>query len=54
MHSIASTNKFVILPVTSLLYNPCRILHPPTLRSDTPIQDGGWWLVDYDESVPLR
>ncbi|KAH7660498.1 hypothetical protein AAVH_43718, partial [Aphelenchoides avenae] len=53
MHSIASTNKYIILAITSLLYNHCKIRHPPTLPSGPPIQDGGWWLVDYDLSLPV-
>lgn len=29
MHSITSTENFIILPVTSTLINPCRFLQPP-------------------------
>jgi fructose 1,6-bisphosphatase len=55
VHSITSTENFVIMPITSLLINPCKFKEPP--RSGplgSHIQNGGLWGMDFYDMVPMR
>ncbi|KAH7719753.1 Protein F49E10.2 a [Aphelenchoides avenae] len=54
MHSITSTEKYIILPLTSLLINPCKFKEPPVTNPKSPIQNGGLWGMDFYDMVPMR
>ncbi|KAL3068462.1 hypothetical protein niasHT_030753 [Heterodera trifolii] len=55
MHSISSTEHYVILPITSLVINPCKFKEPPrTAGADPQIQQGGLWGMDFYDVVPMR
>ncbi|KAE9555105.1 hypothetical protein FO519_001680 [Halicephalobus sp. NKZ332] len=54
VHSITSTENFVILPITSLLINPCKFKEPPMSNHKSPIQKGGLWGMDFYDMVPMR
>ncbi|KAI3413938.1 hypothetical protein GPALN_011411 [Globodera pallida] len=55
MHSISSTEHFIILPITSLVTNPCKFKEPPRTESAGPhIQEGGLWGMDFYDMVPMR
>ena len=54
VHSITSTENYVIIPVTSLLINPCKFKEPPPSSSRSSIARGKLWGMDYAEVQPLR
>uniref|UniRef100_A0A915DB20 Methyltransferase FkbM domain-containing protein n=1 Tax=Ditylenchus dipsaci TaxID=166011 RepID=A0A915DB20_9BILA len=54
IHSITSTENYIILPVTSLLINPCKFKEPPLSNPHSSIQNGGLWGMDFFEQVPAR
>ncbi|KAI1712705.1 retinal pigment epithelial membrane protein domain-containing protein [Ditylenchus destructor] len=54
IHSITSTENFIILPVTSLLINPCKFKEPPLSNPHSDIQSGGLWGMDFYEQKPLE
>uniref|UniRef100_A0A8R1HX03 Uncharacterized protein n=1 Tax=Caenorhabditis japonica TaxID=281687 RepID=A0A8R1HX03_CAEJA len=54
IHSISSTENFVILPITSLLINPCKFKEPPLNNVRSAIQKGGLWGMDFYDMVPMR
>ncbi|CAI5454457.1 unnamed protein product [Caenorhabditis angaria] len=54
IHSITSTENFVILPITSLLINPCKFKEPPLNNIRSAIQKGGLWGMDFYDMVPMR
>ncbi|CAB3400403.1 unnamed protein product [Caenorhabditis bovis] len=54
IHSITSTENFIILPITSLLINPCKFKEPPLSNVRSAIQKGGLWGMDFYDMVPMR
>ncbi|KAI6176686.1 hypothetical protein M3Y97_00825900 [Aphelenchoides bicaudatus] len=42
VHSITSTENYVIIPVTSLLINPCKFKEPPISHGRGALQKGGF------------
>uniref|UniRef100_A0AC34GQ50 Uncharacterized protein n=1 Tax=Panagrolaimus sp. ES5 TaxID=591445 RepID=A0AC34GQ50_9BILA len=54
IHSITSTENYIILPITSLLINPCKFKEPPMTNPKSPIQNGGLWGMDFYDMVPMR
>ncbi|KAI6235749.1 hypothetical protein M3Y95_00084400 [Aphelenchoides besseyi] len=54
VHSITSTQNYVILPVTSLLINPCKFKEPPISHGRASLQRGGLWGMDFYDMVPMR
>ncbi|GMT35793.1 hypothetical protein PFISCL1PPCAC_27090, partial [Pristionchus fissidentatus] len=54
VHSVTSTENFIILPVTSLLINPCKFKEPPMTNFKSSIQSGGLWGMDFYDMVPMR
>ncbi|GMR63019.1 hypothetical protein PMAYCL1PPCAC_33214, partial [Pristionchus mayeri] len=54
VHSITSTENYVIIPVTSLLINPCKFKEPPMTNFKSSIQNGGLWGMDFYDMVPMR
>ncbi|CAJ0569108.1 unnamed protein product, partial [Mesorhabditis spiculigera] len=54
VHSITSTEKYIILPITSLLINPCKFKEPPMTNPRSAIQNGGLWGMDFYDMVPMR
>lgn len=54
IHSITSTENYIILPITSLLINPCKFKKPPILNKNSVIQKGGLWGMDFYNTVPMR
>ncbi|TMS36412.1 hypothetical protein L596_003581 [Steinernema carpocapsae] len=54
IHSITSTENFIILPITSLLINPCKFKEPPMTNVRSSIQKGGLWGMDFYDMVPMR
>ncbi|EGT43206.1 hypothetical protein CAEBREN_11287 [Caenorhabditis brenneri] len=54
IHSITSTENFIILPITSLLINPCKFKEPPLNNVRSAIQKGGLWGMDFYDMVPMR
>lgn len=40
VHSITSTENYVIVPVTSLLINPCKFKEPPLSHGRGSLQKG--------------
>ncbi|CAJ0949347.1 unnamed protein product, partial [Mesorhabditis belari] len=54
IHSITSTEKYIILPITSLLINPCKFKEPPMSNPRSAIQNGGLWGMDFYDMVPMR
>ena len=54
IHSITSTENYVILPITSLLINPCKFKEPPMTNIRSAIQKGGLWGMDFYDMVPMR
>ncbi len=54
IHSITSTEKYIILPITSLLINPCKSKEPPVSNPASSIQNGGLWGMDFYDMVPMR
>uniref|UniRef100_A0A914DER2 Uncharacterized protein n=1 Tax=Acrobeloides nanus TaxID=290746 RepID=A0A914DER2_9BILA len=54
IHSITSTDQYIILPITSLLINPCKFKEPPMTNTKSPIQKGGLWGMDFYDMVPMR
>ncbi|VDL70728.1 unnamed protein product [Nippostrongylus brasiliensis] len=54
IHSITSTETHLIIPLTSLLINPCKFKEPPLTGGHDNIQKGGLWGMDFYDMVPLR
>lgn len=54
IHSITSTENYIILPITSLLINPCKFKEPPVTNIRSSIQSGGLWGMDFYDMVPMR
>ncbi|PIO73032.1 retinal pigment epithelial membrane protein [Teladorsagia circumcincta] len=54
IHSITSTENYLIIPLTSLLINPCKFKEPPLSNGHDNIQKGGLWGMDFYDMVPLR
>ncbi|KAK0396793.1 hypothetical protein QR680_001859 [Steinernema hermaphroditum] len=54
IHSITSTENYIILPITSLLINPCKFKEPPMTNARSSIQKGGLWGMDFYDMVPMR
>ncbi|KAK6765229.1 hypothetical protein RB195_025242 [Necator americanus] len=54
IHSITSTETYVVIPITSLLINPCKFKEPPLTNTRSSIQKGGLWGMDFYDMVPLR
>ncbi|EYC34593.1 hypothetical protein Y032_0001g485 [Ancylostoma ceylanicum] len=54
IHSITSTETYVVIPITSLLINPCKFKEPPLSNARSSIQKGGLWGMDFYDMVPLR
>ncbi|VDO70789.1 unnamed protein product [Haemonchus placei] len=54
IHSITSTENYLIIPLTSLLINPCKFKEPPVSNGHDNIQKGGLWGMDFYDMVPLR
>ncbi|CAI4223079.1 unnamed protein product [Auanema sp. JU1783] len=54
IHSITSTENYVIIPITSLLINPCKFKEPPMTNIRSAIQKGGLWGMDFHDMVPIR
>ncbi|VDO60603.1 unnamed protein product [Heligmosomoides polygyrus] len=54
IHSITSTETHLIIPLTSLLINPCKFKEPPISNGHDNIQKGGLWGMDFYDMVPLR
>ncbi|VDD93969.1 unnamed protein product [Enterobius vermicularis] len=54
IHSITSTERYIILPITSLLINPCKFKEPPMTNIHSSIQEGGLWGMDFYDMVPMR
>ncbi|VDM75421.1 unnamed protein product [Strongylus vulgaris] len=53
IHSITSTETYVVIPITSLLINPCKFKEPPPTNARDSIQKGGLWGMDFYDMVPL-
>uniref|UniRef100_A0A1I7Z3C5 Carotenoid oxygenase n=1 Tax=Steinernema glaseri TaxID=37863 RepID=A0A1I7Z3C5_9BILA len=54
VHSITSTENYIIIPITSLLINPCKFKEPPMTNARSSIQKGGLWGMDFYDMVPMR
>ncbi|KAI6241616.1 hypothetical protein M3Y99_00322000 [Aphelenchoides fujianensis] len=54
VHSITSTENYVIIPITSLLINPCKFKEPPISHGRASLQRGGLWGMDFYDMVPMR
>ncbi|CAD5222417.1 unnamed protein product [Bursaphelenchus xylophilus] len=55
IHSITTTQNYVILPITSLLINPCKFKEPPLSKdARASLQKGGLWGMDFYDMVPMR
>uniref|UniRef100_A0AC35U8D3 Carotenoid oxygenase n=1 Tax=Rhabditophanes sp. KR3021 TaxID=114890 RepID=A0AC35U8D3_9BILA len=54
VHSITSTENYIILPISSLLINPCKFKEPPIENNRNGIQKGGLWGMDFYNMVPVR
>ncbi|RCN42157.1 hypothetical protein ANCCAN_11899, partial [Ancylostoma caninum] len=54
IHSITSTETYAVIPITSLLINPCKFKEPPLSNARSSIQKGGLWGMDFYDMVPLR
>uniref|UniRef100_A0A0M3HTB4 Lectin_legB domain-containing protein n=1 Tax=Ascaris lumbricoides TaxID=6252 RepID=A0A0M3HTB4_ASCLU len=53
-HSITSTKKYVVIPISSLLINPCKFKEPPLSSAHSDIQHGALWGMDFYDTVPVR
>uniref|UniRef100_A0A0N5BYQ1 Carotenoid oxygenase n=1 Tax=Strongyloides papillosus TaxID=174720 RepID=A0A0N5BYQ1_STREA len=54
IHSITSTENHVILPISSLLINPCKFKEPPLEINSDGIRRGGLWGMDFYNMAPVR
>uniref|UniRef100_A0A0N5A412 Carotenoid oxygenase n=1 Tax=Parastrongyloides trichosuri TaxID=131310 RepID=A0A0N5A412_PARTI len=54
IHSISSTENYIILPISSLLINPCKFKEPNTEINSDGIRRGGLWGMDFYNMVPAR
>lgn len=54
IHSITSTDNYIILPITSLLINPCKFKEPPFELNSDGIRRGGLWGMDFYNMAPVR
>ncbi|CEF60755.1 Carotenoid oxygenase family-containing protein [Strongyloides ratti] len=54
IHSITSTKNYIILPITSLLINPCKFKEPLNEINSDGIRRGGLWGMDFYNMAPVR